>query len=103
MAYASSYEPEARTLHCSGDVEGPALAAFRGAMATHCYEAGTDLVVDLTEVTYLPSTAIGLMAVALKTADVTGCVLEFVTAAGSLVDRTLEISSMPHRVAGQRQ
>ncbi|WP_205472955.1 STAS domain-containing protein [Nocardioides sp. SYSU D00038] len=91
------FDAERRRLVVTGDVDERSLGALRGALATYGYERRDDLEVDLSGVTHLPSVAIGVLAVALKTSDVVGCRLDLVAQQGSVAQRTLEICTIPHR------
>ncbi|MCW2813690.1 MAG: anti-sigma factor antagonist [Nocardioides sp.] len=74
--------------------------AFREAIR----EAGDDfrrsLRIDLSEVTYLPSTVIGVLFGALKLAHEAGSELVVAARAGTVVQRVLVVTALPHEVLG---
>ena len=54
------------------------------------------LVIELSEVDFLPSSAIGVLASATRQAAENGAVVTLHTRAGSLTDQVLTISGIPH-------
>ena len=55
------------------------------------------IVLDLTGVTYLPSTAVAVLARASQEFKSSGTTFEVAAAAGSVAQRVLTVCAMPHR------
>ena len=64
-------------VHVAGEVDAHSVAPLRAELAA-LTDAGTDLVVDLTAVTFLDSTGLGVLVGALKRAHGKGGRLELV-------------------------
>ncbi len=86
-----------RTLRVTGEVGELSGAAFREAIAQYSAEYTQDLVIDLSDVEFLPSLGVGLLAVALQRAEETGSRIELVAAQGTIAERVLNITGLPHR------
>ena len=74
-----------------------ATPAFREALEKHSEGFTRDLVVDLDDVDFLPSLGVGVLAVALRTAEERGSRLELVAAKGTIAEQVLHICGLPHR------
>lgn len=86
-------------LRVAGEVEDAGASALRGDIARVIDEPGNELVIDLTEVTFLPSVAVGILVRALKEAEDKGCPLEFRAAGGTIAQRVLLVCALPHRTS----
>lgn len=86
-----------RTLLASGEVDEGATPALREAIDEHSEGFTQDLIVDLSDVVFLPSLGIAVLAVALRTARERGTVVELVAAKGTIAEHVLEICGLPHR------
>lgn len=86
-------------LMVSGDVDAESTATLQEAIAEHSRGYTTGLSVDLTGATYLPSVAVGVLARAGAGFAEAGLPFELVAAPGSLAQRVLTVSAMPHRTA----
>jgi anti-anti-sigma factor len=86
-----------RTLLVSGQVDEVSAPAFRDALDEHSEGFSRDLVVDVSDVDFLPSLGVAVLAVALRTARERGSVVELVATKGTIAEHVLEICGLPHR------
>ena len=94
-----SVDPDTRTLYVSGEVDELSAVALREALEKHSNGFADDLVVDLSEVDFLPSMGVGVLAVASRTAAERGSTIELVAVKGTIAQQVLNICGLPHRVA----
>lgn len=90
-------DPETRTLHVSGEVDELSGPALRECLDKYSSGYADDLAVDLSDVDFLPSAGVGVLAVALRTASEQGSTLELVAAKGTIAQQVLNICGLPHR------
>jgi len=83
------------TLRVRGDVDDYGIIALRNLLAEHGTRPGGHLVVDLSEVDYLPSVAVGVLTKALGAADRDGCDLRLVARRGTIAQRVLMVCALP--------
>lgn len=95
--YAASYDAETGVLSVAGSVDELSGPTFRADLEKASDGFARDVVVDLTEVDFFPSLAVGVLAVALKNARNAGHTLDVVAATDSIVARVLRISALPFR------
>jgi anti-anti-sigma factor len=93
----TTFDEDARVLAVSGDTGGESTETLRQLIEAHSLGFSTDLVVDLTGVTYLPSVAIGMLVRVGESCKASGAVLELAARAGSPAQRVLTVSAMPFR------
>lgn len=93
----TTFNEDARVLAVSGDTGGESTETLRQLIEAHSLGFSTDLVVDLTGVTYLPSVAIGMLVRAGESCKASGAVLELAAREGSPAQRVLTVSAMPFR------
>ncbi|MEO5853044.1 MAG: STAS domain-containing protein [Nocardioides sp.] len=91
------FDAASRVLAVTGDVDEAQAADLRVAIDEHSGGCTTDLVVDLSAVTYLPSAAVGVLARASQRFETVGTTFELAVAAGSVAQRVLQVCAMPHR------
>jgi anti-anti-sigma factor len=94
--FQAELDHDTRTLAVSGDVENSDVARLRTSME-EALDPASPLTVDLTQVTYLPSVAIGALVRVTRAAAEQGATLELVAARGSVAQRVLEVCAIPHR------
>jgi anti-anti-sigma factor len=94
-----SVDQDTRTLYVSGEVDELSAVALREALEKHSNGYADDLVVDLSEVDFLPSMGVGVLAVASRTASERGSTIELVAVKGTIAQQVLNICGLPHRVA----
>lgn len=93
--FSTTFDVPSSTLVVVGDIEARNTADLGDAIALH---ADNRITVDLNAVTYLPSRAIGVLAVAMRRAEKTGAAgFEIVAAEGSIASVVLAATAIPHR------
>jgi anti-anti-sigma factor len=97
--FASEYDPLTSTLRIAGVIDEVAGADFREALRVASADFSRDLAVDLNDVDFLPSMAIGVLATARNCAEDAGVKLEFVADDGSLAQRVLHVCAVPYRAS----
>jgi anti-anti-sigma factor len=94
-----SFEPDTRTLYVSGEVDELSGVAFRETLEKHSEGYTRALVVDLSDVDFLPSLGVGVLAVAMRNADENGGGIDLVAGKGTIAQQVLNICGLPHRAA----
>jgi anti-anti-sigma factor len=96
-----SYElPEARqTLILRGEVDEAASVELRDLLRAITADLVGDLRIDLADVDFLPSVAVGVLAAAQGAAAKRGASITFVAAKGSIAQRVLTICGLSHEEA----
>jgi anti-anti-sigma factor len=89
----------ASVLAVSGEVDEVAAGELRTAIEKHSDGFTAPLAVDLSDVTYLPSAAVGVLATARQRSTTSGATLELVAADGSIAQRVLAVCALPYRSA----
>jgi anti-anti-sigma factor len=97
--FVASYDAETGTLALSGILDDLSLAEMCAALDAATAAHTRDTVVDLSEVDFLPSMALGALATTLKGMRTAGCSFVITTAPGALAHRVLKISGLPFTVA----
>lgn len=106
--YSSTLDRSALVLRLHGAIDELSAHAFRsdllGALAVDGAAgpdgtAGTDLTVDLRDVDFFPSVAVGALVSGFRQAGAHGGTLDVLVAAGSVPHRVLGICGLPHRLA----
>ena len=85
------------TLSVRGEVDDYGIIALRNALAEHGATPGGRLVVDLSEVGYLPSVGVGVITRALGVATRVGAEIVLVARQGSIAQRVLMVCALPYR------
>lgn len=85
------------TLRVRGEVDDYGIIALRNALAEHGSAPGSRLVVDLSDVGYLPSVGVGVITRALGTAARVGAEIVLVARQGSIAQRVLMVCALPYR------
>ncbi len=98
-AFAITFDEGSRSLVVTGDIDEPGAAALRDEIEARSSSYTGPVVVNLSDVRYLPSTAIGVLALAQKKAAEQGGSVELVAVSGSIAERVLKVCALPHRTA----
>jgi anti-anti-sigma factor len=85
-----------RLLIAHGDMDEPATLELRETLAKATDQLTAGLTIDLTDVDFLPSSAIGVLATAQAGARRNGATITFVAADGSVAQRVLTICGLKH-------
>jgi anti-anti-sigma factor len=98
---AFSYETtdDSGRLILHGDLDEGATYQFRELLGELSDGLSRDLVIDLTDVDLLPSSAVGVLANALDTARKKDATLSLVAADGTISARVLTICGLPYQTA----
>ena len=97
FSYEISDGSDRLVLH--GDLDEGATVQFRLLLKEVSEGLTRDLVVDLTDVDLLPSSAVGVLANAQETATKQGAALTFIAGDGTIAARVLTICGLPYDVA----
>lgn len=95
----SRFDSDTRTLLVSGFVDETSGPALREAITEHSERYTSDVVIDLNDVDFLPSLGIGVLAVAMRTAEEAGATIELLAAQGTISQQVLAICGLPHRTS----
>ncbi|MEV7428421.1 STAS domain-containing protein [Nocardioides sp. NPDC092400] len=95
--FSSSYADGVLTL--GGSIDEYAVAALRTAVQEHSAGGTRALAVELSNVDFLPSVAVGVLATGLRQADQNGVDFALVAAPGTIAHRVLFITGMPYHEA----
>ena len=94
--YASSYDEDQKLLLIEGSVDELAGPAFRDDLAKYSDQYVKPLRVDLSEVEFFPSLAVGVLAVAMRKGREGGGEVEVLAREGTIVARVLTICALPY-------
>jgi anti-anti-sigma factor len=94
--YESTYDAAQNVLTVSGSVDELAGPTFRDDIEKHSEHFSRSLVVDLSDVEFFPSLAVGVLAVAMKHSRNAGTELEARAREGSIVARVLTVCALPY-------
>jgi anti-anti-sigma factor len=93
----TTYSDATGTLLVSGSVDELSGVLLRDAIDKHSVSCTQPLSVDLTDVDFLPSLGVGVLAVAMRTADENGTTIDLVAAPGTVAQQVLNICGLPYR------
>jgi anti-anti-sigma factor len=82
-----------------GELDDPASIELRTAIATATKQLTSDLAVDLSDVTFMPSPAIGVLATSQADARHNGATITLVAPDGSVAARLLTICALDYVAA----
>ena len=85
-----------RLLVAHGDLDEIATFELRETLAQATDQLSADLTIDLTDVDFLPSSAIGVLATAQTGARRNGADITFVAADGSVAQRVLAVCGLEY-------
>ena len=97
VPFTSTFDAASATLTVAGDVDEHNAAALREGVEKHSQMYSVGMVLDLSDVTYLPSTAVGVLVRADQEFAAAGTTFELAAAAGTIAERVLTVCAMPHR------
>jgi len=89
-------DDDRRVLVAHGDLDEPATFELRALLASATDQLTTGLTIDLTDVEFLPSSAIGVLATAQTGARRNGAAITFVAADGSVSQRVLTVCGLDY-------
>ncbi|MBB3041447.1 STAS domain-containing protein [Nocardioides sp. LMS-CY] len=94
--YAAAYDADQQVLFVAGSVDELAGPVFREDLAKHTGQHTASLVVDLSDVEFFPSLAVGVLAVAMRQCREAGAEIEVRAREGGIVARVLTICALPY-------
>jgi anti-anti-sigma factor len=89
-------DDDRRVLVAHGDLDEAATFELRTLLASATEQLTTGLTIDLTDVDFLPSSAIGVLATAQTGARRNGATITFVAAEGSVSQRVLTVCGLDY-------
>jgi anti-anti-sigma factor len=95
-AFSYDLDQEHAVLVVRGDLDEPATIELRDTLVKATEELRSPLAVDLSEVTFMPSPAIGVLATSQDKARRNGADLTLIAAPGSMAARLLTICAIDH-------
>lgn len=93
----TSYDDATKTLSVSGSVDEVSGLLLREAIDKHSDACTQALSINLSDVDFLPSLGVGVLAVAMRTAQENGSEIDLVAAPGTIAQQVLNICGLPHR------
>lgn len=93
----TSFDPDTRVLHVGGSVDEMTGPALREAIAKHSAAYTERLAVDLTDVDFLPSLGVGILAVSMRNAEENDTAVELVAQEGTIAQQVLNICGLSYR------
>ena len=97
--FSADYDEQTRTVRVSGTIDELAGPRFRDVLQKYSKDFAESLVVDLSDVDFMPSLAIGVLATAHKNMRNAGAELDLVAEDGTVAQRVLHVCAMPYRTA----
>ena len=91
-----SFDSDARTLFVGGFIDELSGGALRDALRKYSGDYSERLLVDLSDVDFLPSLGVGVLAVAIRTAADNNVALELATTDGTVSQQVLNICGLPY-------
>lgn len=95
-----SFDAVSSTLFVGGSVDEMSADTLRSALNRCLGETASTLTVDLTNVSFLTSVGIGVLAAAVHRGADLGATVVVVAKAGSIAERVLAICGLPHTTQG---
>lgn len=95
--FTTSYHDGTRTLSVTGSVDETSGLLLREAIDKHSDACTQRLSIDLSDVDFLPSLGVGVLAVAMRSAQENGTEIDLVAASGTIAQQVLSICGLPHR------
>jgi anti-anti-sigma factor len=97
--FSATFEADSSTLKVVGAIDEVSGQTFRDALQKVSAEYTRDVVVDLSEVDFMPSLAVGVLATALKAAREHGTTLDLLALEGTIAQRVLAVCALPYRAS----
>jgi anti-anti-sigma factor len=98
-SYASDFDQQTQTLFLKGEIDETDVDQLRNVVHLATAQFTRSVTVDLSEVTFLPSRAIGALVVAQETARSSSTEITLRTTTGSITNKILTILSLPHQTS----
>jgi anti-anti-sigma factor len=95
-AFRYDLDQERGLLVAHGDLDEPATVGLRETINQATSDLTGDLTIDLGDVDFLPSSAIGVIATAQATARRNGATISFVAADGTVAQRVLAVCGLDY-------
>ena len=96
QSYASSFDETSQVLAVRGDIDEAGGVALRDEISKYSQDFERTITVDLSDVDYCPSLAVGVLATARRKAEESGVELGLVAAEGTIAQRVLTICGLDH-------
>lgn len=97
--FSADYDEQTRTVRVSGTIDELAGPRFRDVLQKYSQDFAQSLVVDLSDVDFMPSLAVGVLATAHKNMRSAGAELDLLAEDGTVAQRVLHVCAMPYRTA----
>lgn len=94
MPFDTLFLVESSTLVVLGCIDELHIEAFREAIRAASLDHGRDLVVDVSEVEFMPSVAVGVLVGAAKKCAASGTALQVQARKGTIARRVLDICGL---------
>ena len=91
--------PAHHLLFVSGTVDLPDTEHLRRAIRDASCDYTHDVTVDLSDVDFFPSCAVGVLVGTIKALSASGCSLDIASTKESIAQRVLTVCGIPHRAA----
>ena len=99
QSYASSFDESVQVLAVRGDIDEAGGVTLRDEISKYSQDFERSITVNLSEVDYCPSLAVGVLATARRRAEEAGVELGLVAADGTIAQRVLTICGLDHQNA----
>ena len=93
-----SFDTATCTLYVAGSVDEMSAEMLRDALHRCLDQTTSPLTVDLTDVSFLTSVGLGVLAAAMRRAAEAGSAVELVAKAGSIAEKVLAICGLSHTI-----
>jgi anti-anti-sigma factor len=94
--FALAYQEQSDTLVVTGSIDETVGPELRQAIERHSAGYTRDLTIDLGDVDFLPSLGVGVLALAMRSADQNDATISLVAVEGTVAQRVLSICALPH-------
>ena len=99
QSYSSNFDEPSLALTLHGEIDEASGVALRDEISKYSQDFHRRISVDVGDVDYFPSLAVGVLATARKKADEAGVGLGIVAKEGSIAQRVLTICGLEHETA----
>lgn len=97
--FRAEFDESSSILVVAGEVDEAALTDLEKVVGHVSHDFTRSVIVDLSGVTLLPSSALGVLTVAMKRGGQSGHAVELLAREDSFARRILQITGLPHRTA----
>jgi anti-anti-sigma factor len=95
-AFRYDLDQDRGLLVAHGDLDEPATVGLRETITQATRDLSADLTIDLSDVDFLPSSAIGVLATTQAGARRNGATISFVAEAGTIAQRVLSVCGLDY-------